>query len=66
MQVILFAIRQDIKARLTKISVLSSVINSVIVVPQCTGILSIGVVVILVLARLRGIICPSVKWGTAV
>lgn len=66
MQVIFFCIRQDVEARLTEICVLSSVVNSMIVIPQCTGILSIGVVVVLVLARLCGIICPAIKWSPAV
>lgn len=63
---VFLSIRQDVEASLPKVSILGSVIDSMIVVPEGTSILSIGVVVVFILSRIGGIVRPSIERGSTV
>lgn len=59
----LFCVLEDVEASLTEVRILSSVIYSMIVVPQSSCILSVRIVIILVLLDAGGIFGPAVKGG---
>lgn len=52
---------ENIETGLSEIGVLSSVVNSMIVIPQGASILSVGIVVVLVLTRFGDIISPVLR-----
>lgn len=63
---IFLGIRQDVEASLSVVSVLCSVVDSVVMVPQSTSVLSVGVVVVFVLSWFCSIVGPAIKWGSTV
>lgn len=65
-KIIFLIIRQDVETSLAKVSILGSVVDGVVVIPQGAGILSVRIIVIFVLARFCGIVRPSIEWGTAI
>lgn len=57
----LIVIVQDIEASLAHICVFGGVVDGMIVVPERTGVLSIGIIVVLVGVGLGGVLGPSVE-----
>ena len=51
---------KNVPARLTKVGILSRVINGVVVVPEETTRLRVGIVVVLELARGRDVLSPAI------
>jgi hypothetical protein len=58
---LLLVIMKDVESSLAHIGVLSGVIDSVVMVPEGTSVLTIGIVVILVRVGLSGVLGPAVK-----
>jgi hypothetical protein len=58
---LLLIIMKDVESSLAHIGILSGVVDSVVMVPQCTGVLTIRIVVILVGVGLGGVLSPAVK-----
>jgi hypothetical protein len=58
---LLLVIMKDVESSLTHIGVLSGVVDSVVVIPERTCVLTVGIVVILVGVGLGGVLGPAVK-----
>jgi hypothetical protein len=58
---LLLIVMKDVESSLAHIGILSGVVNSVVMVPESTSVLTVGIVVILVGVGLGGVLGPAVK-----
>ena len=57
---------ENVKPSLSEVGVFGCMVDSMVVVPQGSGILAVGVVVVLILPRLSSVLCPSIERSSAV
>jgi hypothetical protein len=61
---VLVVVFQDVETGLAEVGVFGGVHGGVVVVPECSGGLGVGVVVIFVFSDSGGIVGPTIEWCT--